>query len=166
MSPGGSGRSTNCQAQPEGAEARRGQAAVRWSAQILQQVEAVGRRLLSQSEVELAEQFEIRPDRPWSAVPVRARRRQDRRRRAPDRQAHRAAGEQKPRWQRACAAISPRVAGTKIRRTFAARRPRPLRLGRRALRAETSRPRQRRNDPPLPAPPRPLSRQPHKATGL
>ena len=49
---------------------------------------------------------------------------------------------------------------------FAARRPRLLGRGRRALRAEAARPRLRRNDPPLPAPPRPIPGQSHQGGGL
>ena len=50
----------------------------------------------------------------------------------------------------------------KVLRAFAARRPRLLGRGRRALRAETPRPRFGRNDPALPAPPRPVQGQPHQ----
>ena len=50
----------------------------------------------------------------------------------------------------------------RLRRPFAARRPRLLRADRGGPRPETSRPRQRRNDPPLPAQTRPVQDQPHK----
>ena len=56
-------------------------------------------------------------------------------------------------------------AGEEILRPFPARRPRLLRRGRRALCAKAARPRLRRNDPPLSAPPRPLSRQSHQGGG-
>ena len=49
---------------------------------------------------------------------------------------------------------------------FAARRPRLLGRGRRALRAEAARPRLRRNDPALPAPPRPVPGQSDQGGGL
>ncbi len=59
-----------------------------------------------------------------------------------------------------------RRAGEKVLRAFAARRPRLLGRGRRALSAEAARPCLRRNDPPLPAPPRPVPGQPHQGGGL
>src|SRR5271166_4923404 len=51
-------------------------------------------------------------------------------------------------------------------RALAARRPRLLGRGRRALRAEAARPFFGRNDPPLPAPPRPVPGQSDQGGGL
>ena len=56
-------------------------------------------------------------------------------------------------------------AAARVRRPFAARRPRLLRPDRGGPRSEASRPRQRRNDPPLPAQARPVHNQPHKGGG-
>ena len=56
-------------------------------------------------------------------------------------------------------------AGEKILGPFAARRPRLLGRGRRTLRAEATGPRLRRNDPALPAPPRPVPGQSHQGGG-
>jgi len=53
-----------------------------------------------------------------------------------------------------------------IFRAFAARRPRFLGRGRWALRAKAARPRLRRNDPPLPAPPRSIPGQSHQGGGV
>ena len=53
-------------------------------------------------------------------------------------------------------------AAARVRRPFAARRPRLLRPDRGSPRSETSRPRQRRNDPPLSAQARSVYNQPHK----
>jgi integrase len=59
-----------------------------------------------------------------------------------------------------------RRTGAEILRPFAARRPRLLRRDRRTLGAETARPRLRGNDPPLPAPPRPVLGQSHQGGGV
>ena len=56
-------------------------------------------------------------------------------------------------------------AAPRVRRPFAARRPRLLRPDRGGPRSEASRPRQRRNDPPLSAQARPVHDQPHKGGG-
>ena len=53
-------------------------------------------------------------------------------------------------------------AAARLRRPFAARRPRLFRPNRGSPRAKTPRPRQRRNDPPLPAQTRPVHNQPHQ----
>jgi hypothetical protein len=57
-----------------------------------------------------------------------------------------------------------RAAG-RVRRPFAPRRARLLRPDRGSPRAKASRPRQRRNDPPLPAQARPVHDQPHQGGG-
>ncbi len=56
--------------------------------------------------------------------------------------------------------------GREVFRAFAARRARLLGRDRRALRPEAPRPRVGGNDPPLPAPPRPLPRQSHQGGGV
>ena len=56
--------------------------------------------------------------------------------------------------------------GREVFRAFAARRARLLGRDRRALRPEAPGPRVGGNDPPLPAPPRPLSRQSHQGGGV
>ena len=85
--------------------------------------------------------------------------------RPPDRQARRPAGQTyRARGRRARRPHRGR-AGEEILGPFAARGPRLLRRGRRTLCAKAARPRFRRNDPPLPAPPRPLSRQSHQGGG-
>ena len=53
-------------------------------------------------------------------------------------------------------------AAARLRRPFAARRPRLLRPDRGGPCPEAPRPRQRRNDPPLPAQTRPVQGQPHQ----
>ena len=85
--------------------------------------------------------------------------------RPPDRQARRPAGQTyRARGRRARRPQRGR-AGEEILGPFAARRPRLLRRGRRTLCAKAARPRFRRNDPPLSAPPRPLPRQSHQGGG-
>ena len=81
---------------------------------------------------------------------------------AADRQARRPAGQDmRPRRRPARRPCRGRAAA-RVRRPFAARRPRLLRPDRGGPRPEASRPRQRRNDPPLPAQARPVHDQPHK----
>ena len=92
---------------------------------------------------------------------------QERRRRigAAHGQACRPPGEDlRPRRRPARGPDGGRAAG-RLRRPFAARRPRLLRPDRGGPRAKTPRPRQRRNDPPLPAQTRPVQGQPHKGGG-
>ena len=104
-------------------------------------------------------------NRPWSPVP--GDRPQERRgfRGAADRQACRPAGEDMRPRRRLARRPGRGRAAARVRRPFAARRPRLLRPDRGGPRPETSRPRQRRNDPPLSAQARPVHDQPHKGGG-
>ena len=85
------------------------------------------------------------------------------RRRPADRQARRPPGQaRRPGRRRSRRSHRGRARG-EILRAFAARRPRLLGRGRRALRAKTARPRLRRNDSALPAAARPVPRQSHQS---
>ena len=90
----------------------------------------------------------------------------DGRRRAAQRPGGRAAGQAHgPRRRRARRSFR-RRARAEVCRPFAARRPRLLGRGRRTLCAEAARPRLGRDDPPLPAPPRPVPGQSHQGGGV
>ena len=113
--------------------------------------------------VALQDLAEICADFGRAAVPA-GRRRQGRRR-AADRQARRPARQTNRAGRRRARRPFRGRAGEKILGPFVARRPRLLGRGRRALRAKAARPRLRRNDPALPAPPRPVPGQSDQGGG-
>jgi len=101
-------------------------------------------------------------DRQGTALPPRDRQRQGRRPRPAQRPGGGPPRQEDGAGRRRARRSSRGRARAEIRRPFAARRPRLLGRSRRTPRPEAARARLRRNDPPLPAPPRQVPRQPHQ----